>query len=391
MDPISVVSTAISIVKFIVEWKKEYGAANESVRTLGATIDVVHAALISLDPIRHPQLVTPLQALVECLNETKNILVAHTTKATKSKKIKKIVFPSSVTNRMNELEGTIIKLVSIMNLAVSAQTLSVTTNYNDATLGSPHSQRGNSPNYNHQNNQNPPPYNPNYNNNTNNNFFNNNNNNNYNNYNPNNNFNNNNNFHYNNFPTPSVTDVFVHEETKRFWNDCFGPSASTTWDGLERALNVRYVGFVNPVLLASLRMQIDNLQTGFVSCHRLSEFCGPIALSERLRGLSVGGFQSGLWTGYYDYKNGVREPTMFDVTMVSCLVSGSGADVAGPFVIKGAYDSNALTINWQKTYTGKHTVFYKGKLDSTNTIKGTWEIGQQYMGGTFVLQLSKTK
>jgi hypothetical protein len=57
---------------------------------------------------------------------------------------------------------------------------------------------------------------------------------------------------------------------------------AVTWEELEKALTANYQDFVDSVMLCDLHLYLDNLNFGSISCHRLSDFCGPEPLSRRL-------------------------------------------------------------------------------------------------------------
>lgn len=68
------------------------------------------------------------------------------------------------------------------------------------------------------------------------------------------------------------------------------------------------------------------------------------------------------------------------LTFKEGVVTGSGNDPVGPFVIQGKYEAQKNEIWWTKTYIGRHDVFYKGFRD-TRGIWGTWEIQSWWRGG----------
>lgn len=115
-----VVTTAYSIIKFIIQWKSDYEDANGALKALFATVELVQGTLTSLDPAKHPSLNTPMQALVDCLNETKDVLVAN---SSKKGFLKKIMFPSSAQKKAGDLTTDIQRLVQIMTLNVAAANL----------------------------------------------------------------------------------------------------------------------------------------------------------------------------------------------------------------------------------------------------------------------------
>lgn len=116
---------------------------------------------------------------------------------------------------------------------------------------------------------------------------------------------------------PTTSDFIQNDETKQFWKSAFGETViimisilfllicnfflkknykkklhlvMMTWQvfsvkftDLEKALMARYTDFLDSEALCDLRLRLDNLKTGFVSCHRLSDFCGSESLSRRLQ------------------------------------------------------------------------------------------------------------
>lgn len=91
-------------------------------------------------------------------------------------------------------------------------------------------------------------------------------------------------------------------------------------------------------------------------------------------------FTSGPWTGFYTYSGGRRERMDVSLTFREGTVSGAGSDPVGRFMILGRYDAGSNEIHWTKTYTGAHSVFYKGCRDNRG-IWGTWEIHPGWTGG----------
>jgi len=102
------------------------------------------------------------------------------------------------------------------------------------------------------------------------------------------------------------------------------------------------------------------------------------------------GFRTGLWEGTYTYpvsSGGNSDPTHMDVTMVAGVIAGYGSDKVGDFLIQGFYDDKSLSIAWDKSYIGKHTILYEGKLENRDTIKGTWASkSSPTFGGPFYLK-----
>ncbi len=91
-------------------------------------------------------------------------------------------------------------------------------------------------------------------------------------------------------------------------------------------------------------------------------------------------FSSGPWAGFYVYSWGLKEPMDLSLSFRDGLVSGSGGDPVGDFLIKGRYDRESMDIWWTKAYPGSHDVFYKGCRDR-HGIWGTWELGLGARGG----------
>lgn len=97
--------------------------------------------------------------------------------------------------------------------------------------------------------------------------------------------------------------------------------------------------------------------------------------------MSGSDFDSGPWTGFYNYKaGGARHRMDLTLLFVRGIVSGQGNDRVGLFGIAGCYDSDNAEILWSKTYFGAHCVHYRGFVDGCS-IWGTWEIKGQARGG----------
>ena len=62
------------------------------------------------------------------------------------------------------------------------------------------------------------------------------------------------------------------------------------------------------------------------------------------------------------------------------IVTGTGSDDVGPFVINGRYDAAGGECYWTKTYPGSHDVLYRGFREGKG-IWGTWEIRTDSRGG----------
>jgi len=91
-------------------------------------------------------------------------------------------------------------------------------------------------------------------------------------------------------------------------------------------------------------------------------------------------FPSGDWTGFYNYRPGDRHRMDLHLTFSNGLISGTGNDDVGAFLIKGSYDGGNRECSWRKMYIGAHTVFYRGFREGKG-IWGTWEIEVLDHGG----------
>ena len=87
------------------------------------------------------------------------------------------------------------------------------------------------------------------------------------------------------------------------------------------------------------------------------------------------------WTGWFD-QGGQQHEMELDLTVDDNGVFGMGSDSVGTFVIRGDYDPDAGTIQFVKSYHGKHKVNYKGTLED-DIVKGEWDL--QGSGGEFEL------
>jgi len=91
-------------------------------------------------------------------------------------------------------------------------------------------------------------------------------------------------------------------------------------------------------------------------------------------------FPSGPWTGFYNYSPQDKHRMDLDLTFAGGKMSGDGNDDVGRFAISGQYDVKSLECWWTKTYTGAHSVFYRGFREGKG-IWGTWEITPHSHGG----------
>jgi hypothetical protein len=91
-------------------------------------------------------------------------------------------------------------------------------------------------------------------------------------------------------------------------------------------------------------------------------------------------YQSGPWTGFYNYGSGTRKHRMdLSLTFSNGRISGLGSDDVERFLIAGRYEAGG-ECHWTKTYVGSHDVFYRGFREG-NGIWGTWELS--FMCGGF--------
>lgn len=117
VDVGSVVSTSITIVKFILQWNEDKEQASADTRALGTTVLAVKAVLEPFDVGTYSAWChltdccsathgennkTALTALMDRLNETKEILQATTSKF---KLFKNFLFPAKVSERISQVCG----------------------------------------------------------------------------------------------------------------------------------------------------------------------------------------------------------------------------------------------------------------------------------------------
>src|SRR5688572_21855261 len=83
---------------------------------------------------------------------------------------------------------------------------------------------------------------------------------------------------------------------------------------------------------------------------------------------------SGLWDGYY-VQHGSRYGQKMTLEFADGLMRGDGMDGIGPFTIEGEYrvDAAEVRVGWIKTYEGRHSVLYLGKVED-GRIVGSWDI-----------------
>ena len=68
------------------------------------------------------------------------------------------------------------------------------------------------------------------------------------------------------------------------------------------------------------------------------------------------------------------------LTFSQGIITGTGNDDVGAFLIKGSYNAQNRECWWSKTYIGAHTVLYRGFREAKG-IWGTWDIGILCHGG----------
>ncbi len=97
-------------------------------------------------------------------------------------------------------------------------------------------------------------------------------------------------------------------------------------------------------------------------------------------------FQSGQWTGFFTYSGQQTRHRMdLHLDFNNGVLSGSGIDYVGKFVIKGRYDVKANEAWWSKDYIGQHSVSYQGFGDGLKqAIWGKWEISARTKGGFLI-------
>lgn len=79
-----------------------------------------------------------------------------------------------------------------------------------------------------------------------------------------------------------------------------------------------------------------------------------------------------------------RHPTELVLNFHKGRMWGEGKDFVGKFVVEGKYTTEDGKANWQKTYIGKHSVYYNGYNEGKG-IWGIWDIpntlGVNWRGG----------
>jgi hypothetical protein len=94
-------------------------------------------------------------------------------------------------------------------------------------------------------------------------------------------------------------------------------------------------------------------------------------------------FPSGPWRGYFVYNARPGRWRMdLDLKFLNGMMTGSGSDAVGPFVIKGSYHTDVMEANWTKSYP-THDVNYRGFREGRG-IWGTWTIRPDWHGGFMI-------
>ena len=102
-------------------------------------------------------------------------------------------------------------------------------------------------------------------------------------------------------------------------------------------------------------------------------------------------FPSGPWTGFYQYKNGVRGSQDLRLTFEQGRMTGTGADELGQFIIEGSYNAESKEARWMKSYPSAHCIDYRGFREGPAPgIWGTWSIGPDWHGGFNIWPLGDT-
>ena len=91
-------------------------------------------------------------------------------------------------------------------------------------------------------------------------------------------------------------------------------------------------------------------------------------------------FPSGEWSGYW-IQGTERGSQDLRLHFARGTISGGGGDRIGDFVVRGSYDDEKREVWFEKSYAGKHSVFYRGFNDGIAGIWGDWQIGTFTRGG----------
>src|SRR5262249_16486463 len=90
-------------------------------------------------------------------------------------------------------------------------------------------------------------------------------------------------------------------------------------------------------------------------------------------------FPSGPWLAYFlQWKRQSR--TELALTFSDGIITGTGGDRVGQFVVRGRYQTSDGKCWWTKRYLGMHAVTYQGWSEGQG-IWGLWEIPSIGRGG----------
>jgi len=222
----SVLSTAVSLTKFILDWKSAREDSTQALVSLKRTVQSVALILDTVPkkdlPKELQHLESALEALTDTLNETKEILQSLQTRLTK---VKAFLFPAMLTERVKRVEGDMLKFVQILSLGLSiSPQIGRATRESDARGSSSASSSAR-----------------------------------------------------------NALDFFTSHSAREFWKKNFGEQAfSVKCVQLEKALKSDYSSNVDERMLGDLMMRLDNFNTKNVSVCRFAEFVGDNELRKQL-------------------------------------------------------------------------------------------------------------
>jgi hypothetical protein len=85
-------------------------------------------------------------------------------------------------------------------------------------------------------------------------------------------------------------------------------------------------------------------------------------------------FPSGKWTGFFQQKELPGKHMMeLHLSFSQGILQGEGRDRVGAFILRGRYSLDDGKCHWNKSYIGKHDVFYQG-FNEGKGIWGVWQI-----------------
>jgi hypothetical protein len=85
---------------------------------------------------------------------------------------------------------------------------------------------------------------------------------------------------------------------------------------------------------------------------------------------------SGEWTGFWLQRPHTKSRQWMELmlTFAAGAITGAGADMVGPFVVRGRYDLKTGQVVIHKSYVGQHHVLYEGWAEIDKGIWGLWTI-----------------